>query len=486
MKFFAVIICLIGHQRAAAYSSDSISCDGDIDTPYDCYQCFDVVAGKYFWGSSCKAKKLASADMVNGKCGLDYTCVTKDIGTCPYNDYCPDNAKRSGQHLNNGYSWSPNVESVFKYTSADLGNALRKTGMPYSTILSHPLKLEGEVKVQAFNDQTLRVKLDHIHFYSNGTEISLTNAHQILDTERSNGGLLGHTAQIFENSLIAPFMVLTKGGVLKKMIVSKNEPAEVTEIKKMLASDLEMKTNQAQLRLVRKKAINTPLATPRFPTNIDLGSPSDYLSTTITAQKGTERRFSINVPSGKSYLTVAISGGTGDADLYVKYGKAPSLASWDCRPYEYGNSESCTIYHQYAGTWYIMVYAYSNYSGVKLTAGDRNGAVQLNQIQTEMVAPDNKKGEELDRLFDKATRYIRNLPPNHLGLSLETQLFFYSRYKQVKVGPCNIPKPYFRDTMATQKWKAWKNLGNMSKEQAKSEYIQKLDTVAPRWRNKDR
>ena len=102
------------------------------------------------------------------------------------------------------------------------------------------------------------------------------------------------------------------------------------------------------------------------------GSPSEYLSTTITAQKGTERRFSINVPSGKSYLTVAISGGTGDADLYVKYGKAPSLASYDCRPYEYGNSESCTSYHQYAGTWHIMVYAYSSYSGVKLTAGDRN------------------------------------------------------------------------------------------------------------------
>ena len=179
--------------------------------------------------------------------------------------------------MNNGYSWSPNVESVFKYTSADLGNALRKPSMPYSTILGHPLKLEGEVKVQAFNDQTLRVKLDHIHFYSNGTEVSLTNAHQILDTERSNGGLLGHTAQIFENSLIAPFMVLTKGGVLKKMIVSKNEPAEVTEIKKMLAFDLEMKTNQAQLRLVMKNAVNTPLATPRLPTKIDLGSCRKYI-----------------------------------------------------------------------------------------------------------------------------------------------------------------------------------------------------------------
>ena len=186
--------------------------------------------------------------------------------------------------MNNGYSLSPNVESVFEYTSADLGNALRKPEMPFSTILSHPLKLEGEVKVQAFNDQTLRVKLDHIHFYSNGTEVSLINAHQILDTERSNGRLMGHTAQIFENSLIAPFMVLTKGGVLKKMVVSMNEPAEVTEIKKMLAFDLEMKTNQAQLRLVMKKAFNTPFATPRFPTKVDLGNCRKYMIYVIYKQ----------------------------------------------------------------------------------------------------------------------------------------------------------------------------------------------------------
>ena len=82
-----------GHQRAAASSSDSIVCDGNIDTTYNCYQCFDGEAKKYFWGSSCKAKKFASKDMVNGICGLNYTCVTKDIGTCPYNDYCPDNAE---------------------------------------------------------------------------------------------------------------------------------------------------------------------------------------------------------------------------------------------------------------------------------------------------------------------------------------------------------------------------------------------------------
>ena len=92
------------------------------------------------------------------------------------------------------------------------------------------------------------------------------------------------------------------------------------------------------------------------------------------AQIGSERRFSINVPASQSNLTVAISGGTGDADLYVKYGEVPSLASYDCRPYKWGNNERCSFRHQYAGTWYIMVYAYSNYSGVKLTAGESNGA----------------------------------------------------------------------------------------------------------------
>lgn len=88
-----------GHQLTSAFSSDSIACDGNIDTPYNCYQCFDAVAGKYFWGSSCKAKKLASADMVNGKCGLDYACTTKGIGTCPYNNYCPDNKKNEGTFI---------------------------------------------------------------------------------------------------------------------------------------------------------------------------------------------------------------------------------------------------------------------------------------------------------------------------------------------------------------------------------------------------
>jgi lysophospholipase L1-like esterase len=39
---------------------------------------------------------------------------------------------------------------------------------------------------------------------------------------------------------------------------------------------------------------------------------------------------------------VALSG-TGDADLYVRFGSAPTLSSYDCRPYEGDSSEECVL-----------------------------------------------------------------------------------------------------------------------------------------------
>jgi hypothetical protein len=35
--------------------------------------------------------------------------------------------------------------------------------------------------------------------------------------------------------------------------------------------------------------------------------------------------------------------GTGDPDLYVRWGAAPTTTSYNCRPYLSGASESCTL-----------------------------------------------------------------------------------------------------------------------------------------------
>ena len=174
--------------------------------------------------------------------------------------------------MGNEYLWSPNTESVLKYTLPNLAKDMRKTVQTSSSIEMQPLKLNADVRVQAFGDQTLRVKLDHIQFSSHGNQISLQKAHQILDGESSNQFGNGHTAQRFLNSLTTPFLIHTKRRFVKKVVVSKNEPSEVTEIKKILASDLEKNGRQVNLQLVIKKAIATPMETPRFPMKVDLGN----------------------------------------------------------------------------------------------------------------------------------------------------------------------------------------------------------------------
>ena len=72
--------------------SATLTCDGSIDTAYECFQCYDGEAEKYLWGRQCKAKKLLSSTMINGRCGMEYACVTNEIGDCPYNDYCPESS----------------------------------------------------------------------------------------------------------------------------------------------------------------------------------------------------------------------------------------------------------------------------------------------------------------------------------------------------------------------------------------------------------
>ena len=77
--------------------------------------------------------------------------------------------------------------------------------------------------------------------------------------------------------------------------------------------------------------------------------------------------FTVSVPANTCTLTVAMSGGTGDADLYVRFGANPTTSTYDCRPYLNGNNETCTFSNPQAGTWHIGINAFSNYSGVNLT-----------------------------------------------------------------------------------------------------------------------
>lgn len=98
--------------------------------------------------------------------------------------------------------------------------------------------------------------------------------------------------------------------------------------------------------------------------------PPDFLDEQgLSDSRGGSQQFSFEVPAGASTVTVSIAGGTGDADLYVRYGAEPTTGTWDCRPYKNGNNETCVDNGAAAGTWYVRVEAYSDYSGVDLLAG---------------------------------------------------------------------------------------------------------------------
>ncbi|HWU89857.1 MAG TPA: M4 family metallopeptidase, partial [Kofleriaceae bacterium] len=82
---------------------------------------------------------------------------------------------------------------------------------------------------------------------------------------------------------------------------------------------------------------------------------------------GNMKFWKLDVPAGQTSLTFTISGGTGDADMYVNFGAQPSTTVYQCRPYLSGNAETCTFSPPSAGTYWVGLNAYAAYSGVTLT-----------------------------------------------------------------------------------------------------------------------
>ncbi len=90
--------------------------------------------------------------------------------------------------------------------------------------------------------------------------------------------------------------------------------------------------------------------------------------TGLGASTGAWKHYVITVPSGQASLKIEMSGGSGDADLYVKLGSQPTSSSYDYRPYLGGNAETVNVTNPSAGSWYVSVYAYSTYASVSLKA----------------------------------------------------------------------------------------------------------------------
>jgi Zn-dependent metalloprotease len=107
----------------------------------------------------------------------------------------------------------------------------------------------------------------------------------------------------------------------------------------------------------------TPTCTPSS-TVLCSGTTVSNISLALNATK----TYTIVVPAGKTSLTFKLSGGTGDGDIYSKLGAAPTTSVYDKKSAGSTNAETITVTAPAAGTYYLLLKAYSAVSGASLVA----------------------------------------------------------------------------------------------------------------------
>lgn len=92
---------------------------------------------------------------------------------------------------------------------------------------------------------------------------------------------------------------------------------------------------------------------------------------------GAELRFQVVVPPGLAAMSVRTTGGTGNADLYVRFGAPPTTTTYDCSSRAFTNEEHCELEPVTAGTWHVMVRGANAFSGVTASASTATPAVPV-------------------------------------------------------------------------------------------------------------
>ena len=125
------------------------------------------------------------------------------------------------------------------------------------------------------------------------------------------------------------------------------------------------------------------------------GALTNGVGAAISGASGSSQTWTLAVPAGATGLKFVTAGGTGDADLYVKFGSAPTTTTYDCKSEGSTTAETCSIATAQAGTYYVLIKGYTAFSGATLTGsytagGGGGGSTQTYTNGTDVSIPDNK------------------------------------------------------------------------------------------------
>ena len=112
----------------------------------------------------------------------------------------------------------------------------------------------------------------------------------------------------------------------------------------------------------------TDTVTAIFSSTLGGSTVNPLLMTNIGGTGSSRQNYWFTVPANASNLKIELSGGAGDADLYVRYGSTPTTSTYDCQSSGIGNNEVCFFAQPNAGNYYVLIHGYTSFTGATLSA----------------------------------------------------------------------------------------------------------------------
>ena len=144
--------------------------------------------------------------------------------------------------------------------------------------------------------------------------------------------------------------------------------------------------------------------------------------TNVGATMGVELLFGFQFPAADGFsIEFKLSGGTGDADMFVHLGeRPPSRDDYECISGAADSNESCRFEAALTGTYHVLIHAFSTFSGTTLSV---TTGLEVLPYNIELVFINSASSSQNAAVTDAAERWERILPLDITDISFANNPF---------------------------------------------------------------